>query len=103
MKFVINTTSHAIYVDGTLLIPGTNALSKFDEKKAASFISNGDVEIKEGSKISDADKKKVIDNANTSATIKAVKKAFPGLDTSSQEEKIGKFEKQIKDYSEGKI
>lgn len=99
MKFVLNTTLHAIYANGTLFVPGTNKAGKVDEKALDPFIKNGDLEIIDSSKASPADKKRAVENANTSSILNDVKKEFKDVDVTKQEEKIKKFEKEVRDFN----
>ena len=86
MKIVINNTEHAIYADGKLLIPGTNVLDKIgsDKSDVKAFIKNGDIEIKDSEKLSEADKaaiaQRMTDGASLEAAISAVRPDVSVLD-----------------------
>lgn len=98
MKIVINNTDHAIYADGKLLIPGTNVLDKIgsDKPDVKAFVKNGDLEIKDSDKLSDADKAKAVDNVTSHDTLDKLKDAVPGIDASKAEKTLKKFDDQIK-------
>ncbi len=98
MKVVINKTEHAIYADGTLLVPGTNLVDKFDESDAAakSFIEGDQISVGDSSKMDDKAKKEAVKNANTRDVVKGLKKTFKGIDTTEADEKLDKFEDQLK-------
>lgn len=103
MKVIINNTEAAIYTCGKLLIPGTNVLDdkEFDEGKddAKAFVSSGELTVKDADKMSDADKKKAVDNITTHKAAKDLKKAVKGVDTSEAEKKLDKFDEQLKKNS----
>lgn len=98
MKIVINNTEQAIYADGKLLIPGTNVLDKIgsDKSDVKAFIKNGDIEIKDSEKLSEADKAKAVDNVTSHDALDKLKNAVPGIDASKAEKTLKKFEDQIK-------
>lgn len=98
MKIVINKTEHAIYAAGTLLVPGTNLLEHFDEAAAdvKSFIEGEQLSVGDSSKMDDKAKKEAVKNANTREAVKGLKKTFKGLDTSEADEKLDRFEDQLK-------
>ena len=100
MKVVINTTTAAIYACGKLLIPGTNVLDdkEFDADKAdaKSFIESGALTVKDPEKMTEADKKKAVENVTTREAVKGLKKAVKGIDTKPAEEKLDKFDEQLK-------
>lgn len=100
MKIVLNNTEAAIFAGGKLLIPGTNSISdgSFDEKKGdvKDFVSNGDLTIYDSEKMTDADKKKAVDNITTQENLEALEKGVKGVDTSKAKKKLDDFEKQLK-------
>lgn len=100
MKVVINNTTAAIYASGKLLIPGTNVLedNEFDAEKAdaKAFIEGGELSVKDSDKMTDADKKKAVENVTNRETVKSLKKAVKGIDTKAAEEMLDKFEEQLK-------
>lgn len=100
MKIVINNTRAAIYVCGKLLIPGTNVLEDkdFDAEKddAKAFISGGELTVKDADKMSDADKKKAVENVTSRDAVKGLKKAVKGIDTTPAEKELDKFDEQLK-------
>lgn len=100
MKVVINNTTAAIYVCGKLLVPGTNVLEdkEFDAEKddAKSFIKGGELSVKEADKMTEDDKKKAVENVTTREAVKGLKKAVKGIDTAPAEQKLDKFDEQLK-------
>lgn len=99
MKIVINNTEAAIFAGGKLLIPGTNVISEgFNEKQddVKAFVSNGDLTIRDPEKMTDADKKKAVDNITTQENLEALEKGVKGVDTSKAKKKLDDFDKQLK-------
>lgn len=99
MKIVINNTEAAIFAGGKLLIPGTNVINEgFNEKKddVKDFVSNGDLTIQDPEKMTDADKKKAVDNITTQENLEALEKGVKGVDTSKAKKKLDDFDKQLK-------
>lgn len=100
MKVVINKTTAAIYACGKLLIPGTSVLEdkEFDAEKddAKSFIKHGDLTVKDAEKMTEADKKEAVKNVTTREAVNGLQKAVKGIDTKPAEEKLDKFDEQLK-------
>lgn len=100
MKVIINTTKHAVYASGKLLIPGTNVVDdkEFDEGKSdvKSLIANGDIEVNSSDKMDDKAKKKAVSEITSQDALKKLSETFPKLDVSSAKEKLEEFEKQVK-------
>lgn len=98
MKVIINSTDHAIFANKVLLIPGTNLLDSFDAEssEAKAFIGNGDLTVKDSDKMTASDKKDAVKNATTRDAVKGLKKIFKDIDTSEADEKLNKFEEQLK-------
>lgn len=100
MKIVINNTEAAIFAGGKLLIPGTNVITdgSFNDKKddVKAFVDNGDLSIQDSDKMTEADKKKAVDNITTQENLDALEKGVKGVDTSKAKKKLDDFEKQLK-------
>lgn len=101
MKIVINKTLHGIYVNRTMLVPGTNCLDDFDDStyEAKYFIDNEDIVVQEPSKMTEKEKEKAVENANTTATLDKLQKNFKGVDTSKRRKVLDKFDKDVADAS----
>ena len=98
-KILINKTESAIYACGKLLIPGTNVVEEDIDVEASDlkpFIDGGSIAVKDPEKVSEADKKEIVDNITNRATVKSVKKAVKNINTEAAEKKIDAFEEQLK-------
>lgn len=99
-KIVINNTKAAIYAGGKLLVPGTSVIDDkdFDETKSdvKPFIDGGSLTVKASDKMTDADKKAAVENVTTREAVKGLKKAVKDINTKPAEEKLDKFDEQLK-------
>lgn len=97
-KIVINNTKSAIYVNKTLLIPGTNVVDSFDENdnSVKGFIGNGDLSVKDSEKMNEADKKEAVENITDRGNLEKLGKSVKGVDTKKAKEKLDKFDEQLK-------
>ena len=100
MKIVINNTEASIFAGGKLLIPGTNVIAdgSFNDKKddVKAFVDGGELTIQDPEKMTDADKKKAVDNITTKENLEALEKGVKGVDTSKAKKKLDDFDKQLK-------
>lgn len=99
-KVVINNTVAAIYAGGKLLIPGTNVVDdkEFNAEKddVKSFIKGDSLSVKDSDKMTDADKKKAVENLTSREAVKDLKEAVKGVDTKPAEEKLDQLDEQLK-------
>lgn len=98
MKIVTNKTKHGVFCNGVMLVPGTNCIDKFDEASfdAKTCIEDGYIDVKDSEKMTEAEQKQAVSNANTHATLETLQKTFKKVDTSSQKKKLDDFDKAIK-------
>lgn len=99
MKIVNNKTKHGIYVNGVILVPGSNPLDNFDETTAQvkAFVESEDLEIKESEKMTEKEQQAAINNANTATALEKLAKTFKKADASKQRKKLEDFDKAVKE------
>lgn len=97
MKIVTNKTLHCIYVNGSLLVPGTNCLDTFDAENACAkaFIDAHDLVVSDAEKMDEKAQEEAIKNANTHATLEKLGKTFKKADISKQKKKLDDFDKSV--------
>ena len=99
MKIVNNKTKHGIYVNGLMLVPGTNPIDTFDEttSQVKAFVDDGSLEIKEADKMTEKEQQDAVNNANTKASLEKLAKTFKKVDTSKQKKKLDDFDTAVKE------
>lgn len=99
MQIVINKTKHGIYVNGGILVPGTNTLDEFDGEAAQAkfFVEAGEIEIKDSSKMTEKEQQEAVDKATTKNTLEKLEKTFKKVDTSKRKKTLDDFDKAVKE------
>ncbi|MCF0223835.1 MAG: hypothetical protein HUK20_06165 [Fibrobacter sp.] len=100
---VINKSTHGIYANGHLLVPGTNCIEGLDSEASdiKSFVEQGELEIKDVSKLDDKAKAEIVEKTNTQTILEELGKmdAFKNVDTKKRKGKLDDYDKANEESS----